>query len=65
MSSPEREIYRPSNYMGCFGQFRSIDRICRTHCAIRIRCAIETDQNMRMEFLEELFEEEDMLLNTH
>ena len=32
--------------LGCFGHFRSEDRVCRNHCAIRIRCAIERDQKL-------------------
>lgn len=50
--------------MGCFGGYRSGDRICRSHCSINIRCAIETDQRLRIDILEELFEEEDMLMST-
>jgi hypothetical protein len=41
---------------GCFGDFRSEDRICRRHCAIRIRCAVERDQKIYVEVCEEMAE---------
>ena len=48
--------------LGCFGDFRSEDRICRCHCAVRIRCAIERDQKIFLEVCEEMAEGEDLLL---
>jgi hypothetical protein len=41
-------------YLGCFGSFRIEDRVCRNHCAIRIRCAIERDQSTFLEVVEEM-----------
>jgi hypothetical protein len=46
--------------LGCFGHFRSEDRVCRTHCAIRIRCAIERDQKIVMEVMSEMDAGEDL-----
>ena len=48
--------------LGCFGDFRSVDRICRLHCAIRIRCAIERDQKTYLEVFAEMNESADQLL---
>jgi hypothetical protein len=48
--------------LGCFGDFRSEDRICRRHCAVRIRCAIERDQKIYLEVCEEMAEGDDQLL---
>jgi len=42
------------DHLGCFGDFDVADSICRRFCALSIRCAIEQDQNARMELLEEL-----------
>lgn len=39
--------------LGCFGSFRADDPVCRRYCAIRIRCAIERDQAILSEVLEE------------
>ena len=41
-------------HIGCFGEFNKGDRICKTLCALRLLCAIEQDQNVRLEILEEL-----------
>jgi hypothetical protein len=48
--------------LGCFGSFQSEDPICRNHCAIRIRCAIERDQAIYLEILEESGSGDDQLL---
>lgn len=50
--------------LGCFGGFRSEDRICRRHCAVRIRCAIARDQKIYLEVCEEMesAEGDDLLL---
>lgn len=41
-------------HTGCFGNFRFEDAVCRKHCAIRIRCAIERDEKIMLEFVEEM-----------
>ena len=41
-------------HIGCFGEFDPEDVVCRTLCALCIRCAIESDQVTRMEILEDL-----------
>ena len=41
-------------HLGCFGNFNMEDQICKNFCVLRIRCAIEVDQNARLEFLEDL-----------
>ena len=50
------------NQTGCFGEFRVDDPVCKKLCAISIRCAIEQDQNTRMEILEDLISSEDMII---
>ncbi len=52
-----KDIVRRSSvkaHLGCFGNFRFEDSICRKHCAIRIRCAIERDQRSFSEFMEDM-----------
>ena len=41
-------------HLGCFGSFRFDDSVCRVHCAVRIRCAIERDQKEFSEVMEEM-----------
>jgi hypothetical protein len=48
--------------LGCFGGFRSEDSICRRHCAVRIRCAIERDQKIYLEVCEGMAEGDALLL---
>ena len=42
------------DHLGCFGEFNSKDPICKKFCALNIRCAIDSNQNNLMEFLEDL-----------
>ncbi len=53
------------DHLGCFGNFNIDDPICKKFCALRLRCAIEQDQNVRMEILEDLVSSDDMHINTH
>lgn len=42
-----------NDYLGCFDDF--IDSsLCKKYCVLRLRCAIERDQNIRLEILEDL-----------
>ena len=41
-------------HTGCYGNFRFEDAVCRKHCAIRIRCAIERDEKALLEVVEEM-----------
>jgi len=40
--------------LDCFGGFQKGNPICRKYCALNIRCAIEQDQNSRMELFEDM-----------
>lgn len=48
------------DYLGCFGNFNPNDRICKRFCAVNLRCAIERDQNVRLEIIEDLVASEDI-----
>jgi hypothetical protein len=41
------------DYLGCFGGFERDDLICKRFCVLRIRCAIQQDQNARLEVMED------------
>ncbi len=49
-------------FLECFGSFNAENRICLAHCALSLRCAIEKDEYMRMELLEELVSPDGMIL---
>lgn len=47
----------------CFGDYDKHNPLCSNYCVIRLRCAIEQDNNMRNEVLEELFASEGTSVN--
>ncbi len=51
-----------AEHLGCFGQFNLEDPVCKTHCAVNLRCAIERNQNDRFEILQELALSDEMYL---
>jgi len=40
--------------LDCMGEFNREDDICRNHCALRLRCAIEHSQKARLELIEDI-----------
>ncbi len=42
------------SHIGCYGQFKPGDPICKKLCAVSLRCAAEQDNNIRVELLEDL-----------
>jgi len=58
--SKDRNIL--DNHLGCFGEFNSNDPICKKFCALNIQCAIDSNQNNLMEFLEDLVSSDEIFL---
>ncbi len=50
------------DHIECFGSFNKTDPICTRLCAVSLRCAIEGDQQDRMEILEDLVASEVMFM---
>ena len=50
------------DYVGCFGNFNRKNIICKKYCALNLRCAIENEQSVRMELLEDLVASEGLFL---
>ena len=46
------------DYLGCYGNFDVQDTVCKRYCALSLRCAIEREQNDRLEILEDLMASE-------
>ena len=65
MISEQKMEFSLSHYMGCFGEYRREDPVCRTRCALSLRCAIEFEQNERFEILEELVSASDMAVKAN
>ena len=51
-----------TNPNGCFGNYNNEDDICKKMCALRLRCTVEHNQNMRMELIEDLVASDGILL---
>lgn len=60
MKKTSRNAHNPLEQFNCFGDYTKTNPLCAKHCALRLRCAIEQDQNMRMELLEDLISSEEM-----
>jgi len=54
MKTELKDISLLDDHLGCFGEFNSKDPICKKFCALNIRCAIDSNQNNLMEFLEDM-----------
>ena len=50
------------SHLGCFGDFNIEDPICKKYCSINLRCAIESENNIRMAILEDLTSSDDMFV---
>ncbi len=51
-----------NDQMDCFGDYNKKTQLCAKHCVLRLSCAIEQEQNLRMALLEELVASEGALL---
>jgi hypothetical protein len=54
------QVLTSAAHIGCFGQFSPGDRICRSRCALRLRCAVASAEHRRQMLLEALEAEEDL-----
>ncbi|MFO7929895.1 MAG: hypothetical protein ACQETG_03330 [Thermodesulfobacteriota bacterium] len=60
------EIYldnQNEDVVECFARFDIRSRICRKYCALRLRCAIEQSEQMRIEQLEDLMSSYEVTTN--
>jgi hypothetical protein len=48
------DVITQDDLLDCFGDFNKSDRLCSKYCILRLRCAIEQEQNLRSVLLEEL-----------
>jgi hypothetical protein len=54
MSKLSKKSMITKDHLGCFGNFNVEDAICKKFCALSLRCAIERENNARMEILEDM-----------
>ncbi len=41
------------NFVECFGNFNFDNAVCRKYCAVRLLCAIEQGEQLKMEQIED------------
>ncbi len=41
-------------YLECFGSMSIEDAVCRKFCVLNLRCAIEKEQNIRMDIIDDI-----------
>ncbi|RLB83852.1 MAG: hypothetical protein DRH24_06405 [Deltaproteobacteria bacterium] len=46
----------------CLGDFDIQNPICKKHCVLSLRCAVEKERNFRLEILEELVSSENVFM---
>jgi hypothetical protein len=54
-----RKVVNLLDQLDCFGGFQLENPLCRKYCALSIRCAIEQDQNNRIELFEDIMSVEE------
>lgn len=58
MSDKLNMINFSDELLDCFGDYNNNNPVCTKHCAIKLRCAVEQNNNMRIEILEDLMASE-------
>ncbi len=53
------------SHLGCFGEFDIEDAVCRRLCALNLRCAIEKEDKIQMDLLEDLMGPGGAMFRTH
>ncbi len=51
------ELYKENQYtdtVDCYGRFDISATLCRKFCAVRLRCAVEQSEQMKIEQLEDM-----------
>ena len=62
MKIKQHSEYASFDSLDCFGDYKRSNPLCAKHCALRLRCAIEQDQNLRLELIEDLVTVEDQII---
>ncbi len=52
-------------HLDCFGNFNIKNPICKTFCALSLRCAIDRDKNIKIDLLEDLISSSGIFSKIH
>jgi hypothetical protein len=50
--------------IGCVGEYDPADELCTRHCALKLRCVIEYNKNLRLEVIEDIVASNDTFIKT-
>lgn len=54
MKKDSDKVQALDDQIGCIGEFDVSDEICTKYCALSLKCAIEYQKNVRLEFIEDI-----------
>jgi len=52
-------------HLDCFGNFNIENPICKTFCALSLRCVIDRDKTIKMDLLEDLISSSGIFSKIH
>ena len=58
------EIEGIDDQIGCVGEYDPADELCLKHCALKLRCLIEYNRNLRIEVIEDIVASNDTFIKT-
>ncbi len=58
------EIEVLDDQIGCIGEYDPADDLCTKHCALKLRCLIEYNRNLRLEVIEDIVASNDTFIKT-
>jgi len=58
------EIEALDDRIGCVGEYDPADELCVKHCALKLRCVIEYNRNLRLEVIEDIVASNDSFIKT-
>ncbi len=58
------EIEVLDDQIGCIGEYDPADELCTKHCALKLRCAIEYNRNLRLEVIADIVSSNDTFIKT-
>jgi hypothetical protein len=56
---------RLGRYLQCYGEFNMEDPVCKTLCALRLRCAVDYGQREQLDLMEGFSISDDIRVKAH
>jgi len=58
------ELEMLDDQIGCIGEYDPEDEVCTKHCALKLRCVIAYNKNLRLEVIEDIVASNDAYIKT-